>query len=190
MMSESKKEDRRPLEPIDEIRTIDVEKALAATQKQKPMEQPPRTRTGHRRSKPRNWIKPILYTAIIVPGLWQFAPLIQCDSPSTTRRPRSRPANVGDVTTLEGSIIDGIAVVPYKFDFERLTDLSVAGDTRGIERMILTGQILMVEHDTEVRIIQRRFSGYEVRIEEGLFEGQSGWVVENCVARIRNQPSE
>jgi hypothetical protein len=83
----------------------------------------------------------------------------------------------------------GIVKLPYGFlgttkdNYKRIIELSVAKDRDGIEQMISAGQALVVAEDTPAKVIQNGILNIEVRILDGKYAGQSGWISSELVKR-------
>ncbi len=60
--------------------------------------------------------------------------------------------------------------------FDRSIKLSNAGDTMGIQQMLLAEQLILVESGTQILVIDLNFIGTEVRILSGKYQGRSGFV--------------
>lgn len=71
---------------------------------------------------------------------------------------------------------DNVVLGTTKESYDRMISLSVAHDTLGIAQMVLTGQAIMVNKGTSVKVISSGVSSREVRILDGKYYGSSGWV--------------
>jgi hypothetical protein len=69
-----------------------------------------------------------------------------------------------------------ILVASSKETEDRLVKLSVAQDTLGIAKMVLSGEAFFVDVGTKVLVIDSTFALREIRILEGKSMGDSGWV--------------
>lgn len=99
-----------------------------------------------------------------------------------TKAPRPKPVGVGDTAVLRQR--DGkIFVARTEDDYQRGVQLAVAGDTLGMAQMALAGRAFLVEQGTAVRIIGHGVGRREVRILDGQFLGESGWIAEERVRR-------
>lgn len=67
--------------------------------------------------------------------------------------------------------------------FDRTMKLSVAGDTAGLARMVMAGEILTVDNGTQIKVIDKNFTSTEVRIMSGENAGGSGWVPMEFVSK-------
>ena len=82
---------------------------------------------------------------------------------------------VGDNVTIDcGSELVIVAVT--KADLDEITRLSIAGDNLGIATMIADGNAFMVNKGTKARVIERGLYTRRVRIMDGDYYGESGWV--------------
>lgn len=105
--------------------------------------------------------------------------------PSTTTAstpPPSSSAAIGDTAYLRNSH-SPIMVPVDKTAFNRTMQLSVAGDTTGLARMVVAGDILTVDNGTQVKVISKDYTSTEVRIMSGDHIGESGWVPMEFVSK-------
>jgi hypothetical protein len=140
----------------------------------------------------KNWINrhPIL---TIIGLLILISPLISAlggGSSSSTTTPSSVASNdtsspkIGDIGYVKSPNGSPSFVSSTKDVEDRVAQLSVAKDTQGLMQMVLSGDPLLVDDGTQVRIIGASFTLYEVRITNGKFSGQSGWIPSEFVSAI------
>ncbi len=104
-------------------------------------------------------------------------------SPSSTSTPApSTSVAIGENGYLRNSA-NPIMVPISKSIFDETMKLSVAGDTAGLARMVVAGEILMVDNGTQVKVIDKNFASTEVRIMSGKNYGESGWVPMEFVSK-------
>lgn len=104
-------------------------------------------------------------------------------SSSTPTTPStSSSAAIGDTAYLRASA-SPIMVPVDKTAFDRTMQLSVAGDTTGLARMVVAGDILTVDNGTQVKVISKDYTKTEVRIMSGDHTGESGWVPMEFVSK-------
>lgn len=87
-----------------------------------------------------------------------------------------------NVYVLKSKTGDEVPVSVSKEIDNRLTDLSVAGDLEGINRMLKAGLVFTVPNGTEVLVIERGLFLSEVKIQSGSFAGKYGWVSSDWLA--------
>lgn len=72
-------------------------------------------------------------------------------------------------------------------DFSRFNKLSRARDVQGVAEMALAGRLMIVEKNTQVRVIDHGVMVHEVRILSGEFENRSGFVAAEFVSQNRSE---
>ena len=97
---------------------------------------------------------------------------------STTTPPS---AAIGDTAYLRASA-DPIMVPINQTAFDQTVKLSVAGDTAGLARMVVAGEIMTEHNGTRVKILDKNFTSTQVRIMSGNDTGESGWVPKEFVS--------
>jgi len=99
--------------------------------------------------------------------------------------PKQAPTNPKqtNVYILKSKTGNEIPVSVSKEIDKRLTDLSVAGDLEGINRMIKAGLVFTVPDGTEVFVIDRGLFFSEIKIQNGSFAGKYGWVFSDWLTR-------
>ncbi len=69
-----------------------------------------------------------------------------------------------------------ILVATTKANFDESIKLSVAKDNMGLANLALSGGAFLVDSGTKVHVIDMMTGARQVRIMDGQFIGQSGWV--------------
>jgi hypothetical protein len=104
-------------------------------------------------------------------------------APSSATSTETTSLNIGDVGYVKSPT--GSTFVSSTKDVEdRVMQLSIAKDTDGLMQMVLTGDPLLVDDGTQVRVIGAGFTSIEVRITNGKYYGQSGWVLTEFVSSV------
>ena len=67
--------------------------------------------------------------------------------------------------------------------YDEMFKLITAKDNLGVSQMVLDGKVLMVDSGTAIKVIASEFPSTEVRITEGKYIAQSGWVPNEMVHR-------
>lgn len=100
----------------------------------------------------------------------KIAPRINRNSPSN-----SSSLSIGDIGYLQSS--SGSLLVAFnKRDQEEIIRLATIQDSLGISKMILDGWVMLIDSGIQVRVIDKDLSYMKVRIMEGKFYGEAGWV--------------
>lgn len=79
------------------------------------------------------------------------------------------------VLRVEGA--DAVTLARTKDDFDAFQKAHLANDDYGIRALFNSDRIFNVQRDTDVRVIDRSLTLYQVRVLSGPHEGESGWVV-------------
>lgn len=90
--------------------------------------------------------------------------------------------HVGDLGYIKinnGSLL----VSPNKSDAEEVIKLSVAKDNLGVAKMVVDGRTMLVDSETQIRVIDTDWLYTNVRIMEGKYYGESGWLPNEFVFR-------
>lgn len=86
----------------------------------------------------------------------------------------------------EGRLYSGAELVPVAVSreaFDAWTKARVANDTHGQGALLVAGLILTPQKGTKVLVIDSAFLIRKVRILEGEFEGQAGWVSSDYIRK-------
>ena len=102
-------------------------------------------------------------------------------SPSAAPRSSQTPLS-GDTATLRTTGDADILVANSRRSYDRLLELLRANDRVGATQMMLAGTIWPVSNGTTCRIISSG-SVYEVRIKDGPYSGQAGFVGRSFVSK-------
>lgn len=114
------------------------------------------------------------------------------DSPSSTSSTSSSPSQavqaidtvkVGENGHLSISGDGPVLVAINKEYYDEMFRLITVNDTLGLAKMTLDGKILLVDNGTAVKVIDSSFASRVVRINEGKYIGESGWVPKEMVIR-------
>jgi membrane-associated HD superfamily phosphohydrolase len=126
-------------------------------------------------------IKPILIVIICILVFYIINMIF--NSPSTSSSINQSSSSVqnnsfstGDIVSLKGTFA-GVS----ENDFDRVVKLAVAKDSKGMFQLIAAGKAFIITDNSKARIIQRKFSRCEIRMEEGEYEGLSGWIPSEMV---------
>ncbi len=85
---------------------------------------------------------------------------------------------VGEVGYLKSENGSDIFVGVTRSGYEEMVQSLVAKDKEGLLQLALSGQMIFVESGTQVRVIGTVVGAREIRILEGKYYGDSGWVAE------------
>jgi len=94
----------------------------------------------------------------------------------TTEDTQKTLLSVGDEGRLYVEGLDLVGVATTKEALDELTKASVARDSIGYSNVYLEGRAFQVESNTKVLILDITFATRKIRILEGDYYGQSGWV--------------
>lgn len=89
--------------------------------------------------------------------------------------PQKQIAVTGDVVVLTAEA-DTVLVAMSQKDLDRFRQLAFAKDDVGLLRLVREGKLISVKSGTVCRIIDGGFLTHEIRIMEGEFKDQSGFV--------------
>lgn len=96
---------------------------------------------------------------------------------------RPRPLAAGKLALVISPSGGSTAIAINREAFDRFVTLAVADDDMGIAAMRLAGQIWLVPSGTECKIIKTGFTACEVRLMDGTYAGQSGFVAREFIKR-------
>ncbi len=108
-------------------------------------------------------------------------------SPTTQPATRSQTLGVGEDGIVNNNSdkndTSGIAILAVsEFYFDEFTQLSIARDEIGFRKMVSEGKLFTVKNGTAVKVIDLKFLGKtKVRILEGDYLGESGWIASEFV---------
>lgn len=103
---------------------------------------------------------------------------------------RSLVVSTGEIGELRTSVNGDVILAVDVSAFDRMIQLSVAGDNRGLAQLALAGRAFLVRSGTKARVIGRAKLGVaEVRIEDGDMMGRSGFVAAEFIQNEKTQPS-
>ncbi len=108
---------------------------------------------------------------------------------STCGEKESKPARETSAPT--GVVSGDIVTLPYmplgttSENYNRLVQLANAKDAAGWENMLSNGQAFLVAEGTKARVIGTKVLQLEVRVMDGKYEGQSGWISRELVKKVR-----
>jgi len=102
-------------------------------------------------------------------------------SPSSTTQ-LSTDLRVGDTGTIKSSS-GSLLVALTRSDAKEVISLSVAKDTLGVSKMVLDGRVMLVDSGTKIRVIDTDLFYTNVRILEGKYYGESGWLPNEFVSK-------
>lgn len=115
-----------------------------------------------------------------------FCVSLLCSCTGNNDKPRSsssRQTTATHITTGEEGVLrmagidDPIPICATKAVLDRFTTLCVANDLIGIQQLITTGNVWMIEKGTHVLVIKTGWTGWlEVRLLDGNYAGYSGFV--------------
>jgi hypothetical protein len=94
-------------------------------------------------------------------------------TPETTETPRKAILPIGTKAHLKGPTL----VATSESADEALSDAIIAGDEIGINRMIVSGEVLSINDNPEVLVLKNEWPGRtKIRILTGKYRGETGWV--------------
>ncbi|MFA6608455.1 MAG: hypothetical protein WCT07_00905 [Candidatus Paceibacterota bacterium] len=102
---------------------------------------------------------------------------------SSTSQPVVESVKIGENAHLTISGNNPVLVAINKSYYDEMMKLVAANDTTGLAQMSLDGKILLVDKSTAVKVIDASYFSSEVRINEGKYIGQAGWVPNEMVIR-------
>ena len=105
------------------------------------------------------------------------------DGSSTTQQPVVESVKVGENAHLTIAGDNPVLVAINKSYYDEMMKLVAVRDTMGIAQMSLDGKVLLVDKNTAVKVIDASYFSSEVRINEGKYIGQAGWVPNEMVAK-------
>ncbi|MFC1656081.1 hypothetical protein ACFL3C_04370 [Patescibacteria group bacterium] len=88
----------------------------------------------------------------------------------------STTVSIGDEAKLVSSGSGAILVAIDQEAFDDLLDISVANDEMGLAELMLADRVFSVPTGIKVKVIDTDWFSKEVRILEGAYVGESGWV--------------
>jgi hypothetical protein len=114
-----------------------------------------------------------------------FISLIGRDEPSsqTASSTPQETWHTGDDVLLKNESGSSIFIAPTQESYDKMFNLIIAKDEVGITQMVMNKEIFLVVSGTKAKIIGRTFASREVRIMEGEYNGQSGWLPVEMLSR-------
>lgn len=99
------------------------------------------------------------------------------------RTPRATPLVAGSKALIRSSAADFVLVAANQNAYDRMQKLAQAGDKVGLSRMALVGQVWTIQNETPCLGIDPGFSIVEVRLLDGDWDGEAGFVSRAFVKR-------
>lgn len=79
------------------------------------------------------------------------------------------------------STADNVLVATTDAAWDAMYKAIAANDKEGLALLVLSGDVLLVPVNTKVRVIEGAFTSVKVRMLEGAYYGQAGWVATELV---------
>jgi len=108
----------------------------------------------------------LVCTVIIVICLNKAPSPYQAYNPQTT---------VGNVFTLKIPNTKLVLLGVTKNDLDEARKLTLAHDTQGLAKLAVEYRIILLDHDTQVRVIEKGFEITRLRILDGPYVTMDGW---------------
>lgn len=93
------------------------------------------------------------------------------------------PLTAGSKAMIRSSSADIVLVASSQNAYDRMQKLAQAGDTVGISRMALVGQVWPIQNNTPCLVIDPGSTVCEVRLLDGDWNGEAGFVSRAFVKR-------
>ncbi len=116
---------------------------------------------------------------LLIGAIWLSS--CDCDCSDTTSPARKSRPLIGDLGVLSSEDGYDVPVAISQETWNRLYDLSVAHDADGIGEMRIMGLVFGTPSGTGCRVIDSGIFSYEVRLTDGLHDGQYCFVSSNFV---------
>lgn len=99
------------------------------------------------------------------------------------RTPRATPLIAGSTALIRSSVTDFVLVAASRDAYDRMWKLMQAKDTVGLTRMALVGQVWTIQNETPCLVIDPGLTVCEVRLLDGDWDGEAGFVSRAFVKR-------
>lgn len=109
--------------------------------------------------------------------------IITPSSKTPTTPQASERLKIGEDGYVSTGGTNPVLVAINKSYYEEMFNLITAKDNLGISQMVLDGKVLMVDSGTAIKVIGSEFPSTQVRITEGKYIAQSGWIPNEMVRR-------
>lgn len=96
--------------------------------------------------------------------------------PSNSESPASEPTDIGQTAFVWVADDPEVLIAVDEQSYEALGKAFLAEDWLGIQQLLMQNSIFSVPRNTKVLVIDSGFGKRKVRILEGEYSGQAGWI--------------
>ena len=123
-----------------------------------------------------------------------FLSAIGSSSRSPSRPSTSKPSSVSSEPARastsdllkpgdEGRITGDTFCAVDEAAWDEMQEIVIAKDTEGAQQMVRRGRLMLLNTGDKVKVLDLAWTSYKIRILDGTYAGESGWVVHESVRR-------
>lgn len=121
--------------------------------------------------------KGLLIVSVVILVILGFCAVCGCGTSSSS----PKPSDIGATAKIQYTNDPEILLAVDKAAHEQLGKAFLAKDWAGVQELIVTGKVFSVPQGIKVLVIDRDYGIRKVRIQEGKFINQTGWVVQEAL---------